>query len=176
MRSSPATTPMFEKKLRSLGTQHVSTLETVLYAAVAVLLIIAASLGVIRAGATIWHGLILQENTSSELLALDHILLVLMLIEILHTVRISIRTQQLTVVPFLIVGLIASIRRALVITMHAATITDQGYQGTQEQAVAFRHSMIELALAAILILVFVFSIVRLGGISQYEVETETEPN
>jgi uncharacterized membrane protein (DUF373 family) len=91
---------MFEKKLRSLGTQHVSTLETVLYAAVAVLLIVAASLGVIRAGATIWHGLILRENTSSELLALDHILLVLMLIEILHTVRISIRTQQLTVVPF----------------------------------------------------------------------------
>jgi len=99
-----------------------------------------------------------------------------MLIEILHTVRISIRTQQLTVVPFLIVGLIASIRRVLVITMHAATITDQGYQPTQEQAVAFRHSMIELVLAAVLILVFVFSIVRLGGISRYEVEPETESN
>lgn len=45
------------------------------------------------------------------MLALDQLLLVLMMVEILHTVRISIRTQALTVIPFLIVGLIATIRR-----------------------------------------------------------------
>ena len=95
------------------------------------------------------------------LVALDQMLLVLMLIEILHTVRISIRTQRLTMVPFLIVGLIASIRRVLVITMNAATIAEESYKGTSEQAMRFRDSMIELGLSSILILVFVFSIVCL---------------
>lgn len=156
----------FEDKLRTTITQHLSALETVLYAAVAVLLIVAASIGVVQAGIALWGGLRLDSTTTAGLLALDHLLLVLMLIEILHTVRISIRTRHLTMVPFLIVGLIASIRRVLVITMHAATMAEQGYNPTPEQAMAFRYSMIELGLASILILVLVFSIVRLRAISR----------
>jgi uncharacterized membrane protein (DUF373 family) len=156
----------FDDKMRASITQHVSELETVLYAAVAVLLIIAASVGVFRSGAALWRGFSLDTTTTTELLALDHLLLVLMLIELLHTVRISIRTQHLTMVPFLIVGLIASIRRVLVITMHAATVAEQGYNATPGQALAFRYSMIELGLAAILILVFVHSIVRLRELSR----------
>jgi uncharacterized membrane protein (DUF373 family) len=118
----------FEDKLRTTITQHLSALETVLCAAVAVLLVVAASVGVVRAGIALWGGLSLDSTTTAGLLALDHLLLVLMLIEILHTVRISIRTRHLTMVPFLIVGLIASIRRVLVITMHAATMAEQGYK------------------------------------------------
>jgi uncharacterized membrane protein (DUF373 family) len=151
----------FEEKLRGNLTCQVSMVETLLYAAVAVLLILAASLEVVQAGGALWHGISLQPSAKSGLLALDHMLLVLMLIEILHTVRISIRTQHLTMVPFLIVGLIASIRRVLVTTMHVATMAEEGYKATPEQAVAFRYSMIELALASVLILVFVFSIVLL---------------
>lgn len=149
----------FEDKLRLTMTQRVSAVENLLYAAVAVLLVIAACVGLVQSGVALWRGLSL--DTTSGLLALDHMLLVLMLIEILHTVRMSIRTQHLTMVPFLIVGLIASIRRVLVITMHAATMAQQGYKTTPEQGVAFRNSMIELALASVLILVFVFSISRL---------------
>ena len=52
---------------------------------------------------------------------LDQLLVVLMLVEILHTVRISIRSHILVTEPFLVVGLIASIRRILVITLEAAT-------------------------------------------------------
>lgn len=37
-----------------------------------------------------------------------------MIVELLHTVRISIQSQALTMEPFLVVGLIASIRRVLV--------------------------------------------------------------
>ncbi len=49
-----------------------------------------------------------------------------MLVEILHTVRISIRSHVLVTEPFLVVGLIASIRRILVITLEAATLTCAG--------------------------------------------------
>ena len=93
-------------------------------------------------------------------MALDQLLLVLMMVEILHTVRISIRTQTLTVEPFLIVGLIASIRRVLVITTQAARLAEQGHAGAADQA-AFRNSMIELGVLAALILVFVLSLARL---------------
>jgi hypothetical protein len=83
-----------------------------------------------------------------------------MLIEILHTVSISIRTHHLTVVPFVIVGLIASIRRTLVITMEAAA------SGDHAQAMTFRNSMIELGPMSLLILVFVLSIIRLRAVSR----------
>jgi uncharacterized membrane protein (DUF373 family) len=136
----------------------ISTFETVLYAAVAVLLIAAAVIVVCQAGIGLWRGTVNGVAGGSALLVLDQLLLVLMLVEILHTVRISIHTQTLTMVPFLIVGLIASIRRVLVITMQAARLAEDG---TAEQAIAFRNSMIELGVLAALILVFVISIARL---------------
>ena len=48
---------------------------------------------------------------------MNELLIVLMLVEILHTVRISIRSHVLVTEPFLVVGLIAAIRRILVITL-----------------------------------------------------------
>lgn len=53
---------------------------------------------------------------NSALRLLDSLLLVMMLVEILHTVDISLRQHVLSSEPFLIVGLIAAIRRVLVIT------------------------------------------------------------
>lgn len=82
---------------------------------------------------------------------LDSLLLVLMLVEILHTIRIAILQHTLVMEPFLIVALIASVRRILVLTPEAAEFiqTDQG---------AFRNAMIELALLTFLILAVVISI------------------
>jgi uncharacterized membrane protein (DUF373 family) len=57
---------------------------------------------------------------------LNELLIVLMLVEILHTVRISIRSHVLVTEPFLVVGLIASIRRILVISLEMATLTKEG--------------------------------------------------
>jgi uncharacterized membrane protein (DUF373 family) len=88
---------------------------------------------------------------------LDQLLLVLVLVEILHTVRMSIRSKEIIIEPFLIVGLIASVRRVLVITMQAAKLTEQG-QGTADAALAFEKSMIELGLLGFLVLMFVLSI------------------
>ena len=60
---------------------------------------------------------------TQTLRVLNELLVVLMLVEILHTVRISIRSHVLVTEPFLVVGLIASIRRILVISLEMATLT-----------------------------------------------------
>ncbi len=91
---------------------------------------------------------------------LDQLLVVLMLVEILHTVRISIRSHILVTEPFLVVGLIGSIRRILVITLEAATLT-KGGTWTAENAGIFRASMVELGLLGLLVLILVFSITLL---------------
>lgn len=161
----------FEPKLRATISQQVSVLEAILYFAVGLLLIVAAVTGVFQAAAALWRGIAGGALGPAGLFALDELLLVLMLVEILHTVRISIRTEKLTMVPFLVVGLIASIRRVLVITLQAV-LTEQAGAKAPDQALAFRNSMIELGMMAILILVFVFCIARLGPGSSRDVEPE----
>ena len=96
----------------------------------------------------------------AEQLLEDHLLVVLMLVEILHTVRISIHSHTLITEPFLIVGLIASIRRILVITLEASTLTKEG-TWSAERASIFRASMAELSLLGVLVLILVFSVTLL---------------
>jgi hypothetical protein len=111
-----------------------------------------------EAGALLWRGIANHALASGGLLVLDQLLLVLMLVEILHTVRISVGSKELMLAePFLIVGLIASIRRVLVITLQASKLTEGGH-GTVEGAFAFRNAMIELGLLGVLVVVFVVTI------------------
>ncbi len=97
---------------------------------------------------------------TQTLRVLNELLIVLMLAEILHTVRISLRSHVLVMEPFLVVGLIASIRRILVISLVMATLGKEA-TWTSDSAVIFRNSMIELGLLSLLVLVLVFSITLL---------------
>jgi Phosphate-starvation-inducible E family len=83
-----------------------------------------------------------------------------MLVEILHTVRISIRSHVLVTELFLVVGLIASIRRVLVISLQMATLTKEGSWSSDGVGI-FRAAMIELGLLGLRVLVLVFSITLL---------------
>lgn len=77
----------------------------------------------------------------------------LILVEILHTVRISIRSHILLAgEPFLVVGLIASIRRILIISLEMASLTREA-TWSGEGASIFRASMLELGLLVVLVLV-----------------------
>ena len=62
--------------------------------------------------------------------------------------------------PFLVVGVIASIRRILVISLEMATLTKEA-SWSNDGAGIFRASMIELGLLGLLVLVLVFSITLL---------------
>jgi phosphate starvation-inducible membrane PsiE len=75
---------------------------------------------------------------------LNTVLLVMMTMEIVYTVAISLQSHTLNAEPFLIIGVIAGIRRTLVIT---ATSTDQ--EANPER---FHNMLIELGLLAATVL------------------------
>jgi len=154
--------------LRTKASEYFYLLEAALYIGVALLLCGAAIFALHHAAIVLWHGVFGDQLSNRGLLVLDQLLLVLMLVEILHTVRISIRSKELMlVVPFLVIALIASVRRVLVITLQAAKLTEAA-QGTPESASAFRNAMIELGVLGILILSFAVSIYLLHRTSRRE--------
>ncbi|HTJ24527.1 MAG TPA: phosphate-starvation-inducible PsiE family protein [Candidatus Limnocylindria bacterium] len=85
---------------------------------------------------------------------LDRILLVLMVVELAYTVLLSLRGAVLSAEPFLIVGLIAVIRRILVITV------GEPRTGTTVHS-ASSATLLELGVLTSVVLVFVASIVLL---------------
>jgi uncharacterized membrane protein (DUF373 family) len=128
-----------------------------LYVVLAVLLCITCLLALGGAALTLWSGMADWTETDTVFNVIDRLLVVLMLIEILHTVLVSVRSGTLTCEPFLIVGLIASIRRMLVITLESSQAKTQGNTPDVNEAI-FRTSMIELGVLGMLILVMVVSI------------------
>ncbi|MCW8308717.1 MULTISPECIES: phosphate-starvation-inducible PsiE family protein [Acidiphilium] len=81
---------------------------------------------------------------------LDRVLLVLMIIELLHTVRISIQSREIRCQPFLIIGLIAAIRRVLVVTLQSSEIsTTHGWSPASQGM--FMESTVELVVLSLLI-------------------------
>lgn len=151
---------MVDEKLRTHFGDYLSRAEVTIYSILAALLFITALATIANAGKMLWDGLSHWAIVNQTLLVLDQLLVVLMLVEILHTVRISIRSHYLVTEPFLVVGLIASIRRILVITLEAATLTKGGNWSSEGPSI-FRANMIELGLLGILILILVFSITLL---------------
>jgi|SRR5437588_4982688 len=85
---------------------------------------------------------------------LDQLLLILLVIELLYTVQVSFREHGLMAEPFLVVALIAVIRRVLVLTAELPKLP-------QAEEVQFRHSIYELALLTLMVLVLVGSLIAL---------------
>ncbi len=151
---------MARNELRHGFGDYLGAAEVVIYSVLAILLVLTAFAASAGAGKMLWNGIAHSTLATDTLRVLDQLLIVLMLVEILHTVRISIHSHILVTEPFLVVGLIASIRRMLVITLEASTVM-KGSGWTNEGASIFRAEMIELGLLGILILILVFSITLL---------------
>lgn len=132
--------------------------ETVIYAVLGILLGATAILAIVGSLYLLANGVRDFTGTAAIFLLIDRLLLVLMLVELLHTVRISIRSHALVVEPFLIIGLIAIIRRTLVLTLHAEGFTEDTHW-TADVESHFRASMIEAGVLALLVAVLVASIV-----------------
>jgi Phosphate-starvation-inducible E family len=151
---------MNEEKLRLRFGDYLGQAEVIIYSILAVLLFVTALATIADAGKLLWESLLHWAIASETLLVLDQLLVVLMLVEILHTVRISIRSHILVTEPFLVVGLIASIRRILVITLQASTLT-KGERWSSDGASLFHAAMLELGLLGLIILVLIISITLL---------------
>jgi len=137
-------------------------IEVSTYLILGLLLAIVALIGTVGAVFTLAKAAYDVRSPAWLVVTIDRILLVLMVIEILHTVRVSFNEGALVCEPFLIVGLIASIRRVLVITLESSQAQESG-KTTPAINDLFNSSMIELCVLGGLILVMVFSIYLLRG-------------
>jgi uncharacterized membrane protein (DUF373 family) len=95
--------------------------------------------------------------------ALDTLLLVVMITEILHTVGISLRDRTLAIEPFIVIGVIAAIRRILVVTAEQAS-------PSAEHMVEFQMAMVELGLLTVMVLALVGAVGMIRKFSLQEVE------
>jgi hypothetical protein len=151
---------MAQSTLRHRLDESLGAAEMGIYAVLALLLSATILAAIASACKLLFDSVIHWTVATQTLRVLNELLIVLMLAEILHTVRISIRSHVLVTEPFLVVGLIASIRRILVISLEMATLGRES-TWTSDNSVVFRNSMIELGLLSLLVLVLVFSITLL---------------
>lgn len=133
------------------------TIEHAVYVALAALLSLTALLALASAGFAAFDALRDWGDVAPILHVTERLLFALMLIEILHTVRASLRSGTLTPEPFLVVGLIATIRRMLVITLESSQQTQPRNWSSQAESL-FHAAMLELTVLGGLVLVLVGSI------------------
>jgi uncharacterized membrane protein (DUF373 family) len=132
-------------------------IESLTYFVLGILLTLALVKGLIETAMQLLDSLSARGDTGALVFAIDRLLLVLMIVEVLHTVHVSFRSHTLTAEPFLVVGLIASIRRVLVVTLESSQAGDVSRASPLGQAM-LHAAMLELVVLGFLILVMVISI------------------
>jgi uncharacterized membrane protein (DUF373 family) len=125
--------------------------EDVVYLGLGLLLAISALALLTSEAFSLWESLRQGTLAGDIVLLLDRILLILMIVEVLSTVLVSFREHALVAEPFLIVGLIAAIRRILILTAEFSRFLEMG-------ELAFRNAMIELGLLTIMVVALVTSL------------------
>jgi len=141
--------PIEQQAIRALGWT-----ERVFFAIIALLLFAAALALLVHAAAQLASMFVARDVIDELSSFLDVILGTLMVVELAYTVILSLRGAVLIAEPFLIVGLIAVIRRILVITGgHART--------TEGPVVTSTQSLLELGVLTFVVLAFVASIMAL---------------
>ena len=145
--------PAGDRGVRKAVSTGFSAVQDVVYVALGVLLSVAAVVLLVQGGRAIFSA---ATGSSPRAIVdvLDRILLALMIAELLYTVQVSFREHALVPEPFLLVALIAAVRRILVITAEFSA------QDSQSDG-AFQHVMGELALLTVLIVVLVGALVVL---------------
>jgi uncharacterized membrane protein (DUF373 family) len=131
--------------------------EITAYITLGLLLALSALLGIWSAASSLWSAFLEHGTADALVFSIDRSLFVLMVVEILYTVRVSFRSGTLGSEPFLIVGLIASIRRVLVITLETSQVNQPGKWSADSQSLLYS-TMLELTVLGGLILVMVISI------------------
>ena len=119
------------------------------------LLLAGSSIALLVSGMiTFGQNLMARTLTGNIVPLLDRILLILLVVELLYTVQVSFREHGLIPEPFLLVGLIAAIRRVLVLTAEFAHVAN-------EPETVFKHFITELVVLTVLIVALVFSLILL---------------
>ena len=111
------------------GTRLLEGSENVVYAGIAVFLVGTALVCLALAGKTAW-GLTTDFTEQPILDLLDILLLVFIVVELLFAVRTTVEKRELLAEPFLLVGIIASIKEIVVLSVESAKEVGNGAEFT----------------------------------------------
>ena len=148
--------------------QGLGLVEDIVHSGLGILLAIAALTLLIVAFKNLVGILIMRQLSGQVVGILDQILLILLIIELLYTVQVSFREHGLLAEPFLVVALIAVIRRVLVLTAELPKLPEAG-------GVIFSHAILELSLLTVMIFVLVVSFIMLHRQAKKASETQAKP-
>jgi uncharacterized membrane protein (DUF373 family) len=126
------------------GNALLSFVEDAIYVLIACLLAVAA--GALLVDAALGFRSIGDDGASDVVLeVLDRLLLVFIVVELLFAVRVTLRQREIIAEPFLIVGIIASIKEIIVLSVRAADYVGKGSR--------FDDAIREVAILGVLVLV-----------------------
>jgi len=149
-----------------LAIAHGFTLvEDVVYVGLGILLALSAGSLIVGGASEFIASLRSGASAGQIVLVLDRILLVLMVIELLYTVKVSFQEHALVPEPFVVVGLIAATRRILIVTAQLAVFVEKTSDET-----TFRHAMWELGLLTVMVVALVASLLMLRKRSAVSLE------
>jgi hypothetical protein len=156
--SDPSSTPKYAA--------HLARAEELIYIIAGYILVLATLVLLLVSSYEVVIYSLDQDYFKAMVHLLDRILLVLMLAEIIYTIGRVARTKQLEATPFLIVGIIAAVRRILIITAESGThidITDKLFQG----------ALAELGLLAFMVLILSISLLLVAKRNHIANESES---
>ena len=131
-----------------------SLVEDLVYIGLGLLLALTAIALLLSGVSALFHDISSEGVARNIVELLDRILLILLVVELLYTVEVSFREHTLAPEPFLLIGVIAAIRRVLVLTAEFGHMP----LGSLE---VFQRSMIELGVLTVLVLVLVVALILL---------------
>ncbi len=141
-------------------TRALEIAENVVYGGIAAFLVGTALVCLALAGKTAW-GLVSDFSEQPILDLLDILLLVFIVVELLFAVRSTVEKRELLAEPFLLVGIIASIKEIVVLSVESAKAVGDGSE--------FRDRIVEIAVLGVLVLL-------LGATSWLLRRKEREPD
>jgi uncharacterized membrane protein (DUF373 family) len=142
------------------GTRALEVAENLVYGAIALFLVLSAFVLLAVAGKTSLK-LLSDFSQNPVLEVLDILLLVFIVVELLFAVRTTVEKRELVAEPFLLVGIIASIKEIVVLSVEAAGVLGAGDE--------FLDRVIEIGLLGVLV-------VLLGVTSYLLRRKEREPD
>ncbi len=125
------------------GTRALEVAENVVYGGIVIFLLIAGGLLLAVAARSTWAA-VREFDQAGVLQMLDVLLLLFIVVELLFAVRTTIEQRELIAEPFLLVGILASIKEIVVLSVEAAKATGKGDE--------FLDRMVEIGVLGVLVL------------------------
>lgn len=145
---------MMSERLRGIVVRGLAVVEDVVYVGLGVVLSVSA-VALLFSALKSFVTAVSERALPTQIVGLlDQILLILLIIELLYTVQVSFREHGLVVEPFVVIALIAVIRRILVLTAELPKLPQAG-------GAVLSNALLELSLLTVMVVVLVAALIAL---------------